>query len=83
MLGTWRRHPTDVNFRAPGHGQVLKLNIPIIAFTAEYDQEMKDKCTACGIDDFLFKPADAKEFKAKITKYLDSCTDRTCDIIVP
>mmetsp|Transcript_7269 Transcript_7269/g.14808 ORF Transcript_7269/g.14808 Transcript_7269/m.14808 type:complete len:730 (-) Transcript_7269:525-2714(-) len=61
--------------------KVLGLRMPIIAFTAEYSQEMKDTCMGIGMDDFLSKPANAKEFKNKITKHLDAaamCYPQKC-----
>ena len=44
--------------------------MPIIAFTAEYSLEMQQNCYAVGMNDFLSKPANAKEFRTKITKQL-------------
>jgi len=48
----------------------LKLQMPIIAFTAEHGAEMKQQCTSIGMDDFLCKPVNSKEFKTIISKYL-------------
>jgi len=48
----------------------LKLQMPIIAFTAEHGAEMKQQCMSIGVDDFLCKPVNSKEFKTVISKYL-------------
>eukprot|EP00959_Pyramimonas_sp_CCMP1952_P337114 7059332-Pyramimonas_sp.AAC.1 len=62
------RRGADDNIRLPT--QVLKLTMPIIAFTAEYSPEMQETCKGVGMNDFLSKPANAKEFREKIRKQL-------------
>jgi signal transduction histidine kinase/DNA-binding response OmpR family regulator len=47
----------------------LKLTTPIIALTAKVFQEDREKCTTCGMNDFLSKPVEAKALKEMILKW--------------
>ncbi len=46
----------------------LKIKIPIIALTAAEVEEEKQKCLDAGMNDYLPKPFDVDELKAKIIK---------------
>ena len=48
----------------------LGVTIPIIAITANCMQGEKEKCQAFGMNDFLLKPIDFKEFKTTIKKWI-------------
>ena len=47
----------------------LKQMTPIIALTAKVFQEDREKCSTCGMDDFLSKPVEAKSLKEMILKW--------------
>ncbi len=51
-----------------------KSNTPIIAVTANVMDEYKKKCELVGMNDFIGKPVDIKELRAKLEKWLSiSC----------
>jgi CheY-like chemotaxis protein len=41
--------------------QDLKLDLPIIALTADAFQSQRDRCLECGMNDILVKPVSATE----------------------
>jgi CheY-like chemotaxis protein len=47
----------------------LKLATPIVALTAKVFQEDREKCAACGMNDFLSKPVLAKTLREMILKW--------------
>ena len=49
---------------------VLKLNVPIIALTADVTTVDVEKCKAVGMNDYISKPIDDKLLYSKIIKYL-------------
>jgi PAS domain S-box-containing protein len=50
--------------------QKLKLNIPIIALTANVIKGEKEKCFKVGMNDYLSKPFDEEQFLEIISKWL-------------
>lgn len=51
-----------------------KSNTPIIAVTANVMDEYRKKCELVGMNDFIGKPVDIKELRAKLEKWLSvSC----------
>jgi CheY-like chemotaxis protein len=51
--------------------QKLKLNIPIIALTANVIKGEKEKCFKVGMNDYLSKPFDEEQFLEIISKWLE------------
>jgi signal transduction histidine kinase/CheY-like chemotaxis protein len=47
----------------------LKIDAPIIALTANVEEEVKNKCLEVGMDDYLFKPFKYNELLAKVAEY--------------
>jgi signal transduction histidine kinase/CheY-like chemotaxis protein/HPt (histidine-containing phosphotransfer) domain-containing protein len=58
----------------------LKSDIPIIAMTAFVLQAEKDKCFACGMNEYLPKPLNETKLKQLLAKYL-SVNNSTADNI--
>lgn len=42
---------------------------PIVAFTADTSQDVRDRCRAIGMDDFLPKPVRLEAFRAMLLKW--------------
>jgi len=55
--------------RSGAAGEVYK-DIPIIAMTAATMPEDKDKCLACGMNDFLSKPLDAEQLYDRLCQWV-------------
>ncbi len=53
-----------------GAGEMGKPRLPIIAITANALKGEADRCRAIGMDDYLSKPVQLVNLKAKITKWL-------------
>jgi CheY-like chemotaxis protein len=51
--------------------QNLKLDIPIIALTANVIKGEKEKCFKVGMNDYLSKPFDEDQFIEIISKWLE------------
>ena len=51
--------------------QKLKLDIPIIALTANVIRGEKEKCFKAGMNDYLSKPFDEEQFLEIISKWLE------------
>lgn len=49
----------------------LKLDLPVIALTADITTDDVQKCKAAGVNDYLEKPIDEKLLYAKVVKLLD------------
>jgi two-component system, sensor histidine kinase and response regulator len=47
--------------------------IPIIASTAHAINEVRDRCLAVGMDDFLVKPFDERQMAAALSRWLKPC----------
>jgi PAS domain S-box-containing protein len=52
--------------------QKLKLDVPIIALTANVIKGEKEKCLKVGMNDYLSKPFDEEQFLEIISKWLDN-----------
>lgn len=50
---------------------VLKMDIPIIALTADVTTTDVDKCRAAGMNDYIAKPIDERILRAKIWEHLN------------
>ena len=52
--------------------QVLKLeSLPIVALSAHSEAEQRDKCEACGMNDYLTKPYRRQQLEALLKRWLD------------
>ena len=62
----------------------LKLNVPIIALTADVTTVDVEKCKAVGMNDYISKPIDDKLLYSKIIKYLKVAdSGKTGPAVVP
>lgn len=70
--------PEMNGFQATEHiRNVLKLDIPIIALTADVTTVDLEKCKAVGMNDYISKPIDDKLLLKKLNKYLDKGVEPT------
>jgi len=49
----------------------LKLEVPILALTAEYTLEVKENCTQLGMNGFLTKPTSKEELRTELERILN------------
>jgi PAS domain S-box-containing protein len=61
----------------------LKLNIPIIAFTASSSVNIENKVYECGMNDYLIKPFDPSVFYSIIAKYTNRQITTEESTIIP
>jgi signal transduction histidine kinase/CheY-like chemotaxis protein len=52
-------------------GDCLNPQVPIIALTADAQEETREKCLITGMDDFLTKPVSPKELMQKIRQWVE------------
>ena len=50
----------------------LKLELPIIALTADAFQSQRDRCLECGMNDILVKPVSANELDVYLSNLFRS-----------
>ncbi|MAY40804.1 GAF domain-containing hybrid sensor histidine kinase/response regulator [Neptuniibacter sp. UBA847] len=51
---------------------VRNSKIPVIAMTANQQQEDKDQCLAAGMDDYLLKPLELEQLSSVLSRYLSA-----------
>lgn len=56
--------------------KTMKLNVPVIALTADVTTMNAGKCKALGMNDYISKPIDEKMLYTKILKYVKQDTQR-------
>lgn len=63
-------YQTTEQIRA-GNAGAWATNIPIIAMTAHALQGDKEKCLACGMNDFVTKPVNEQQFREALKRWAD------------
>ncbi len=63
-------------------GDCLNPQVPIIALTANAQQETREKCLNAGMDDFLTKPVSPNELMYKIQQWIEKFGEKrpACDL---
>ena len=59
--------------RAQERKDYIEDTVPIIAMTANLRQQDQDKCSAAGMDDFLFKPINLNSLRKVIAQWVVGC----------
>ncbi len=59
----------------------MKLNIPIIALTADVTTADEEKCKAIGMNDYIPKPIDEKLLYAKISRFIHKPVESAPEIL--
>ncbi len=68
--------PEMDGYEATRQLRAMGIAVPIIALTANALEGDREKCLACGMNDYLSKPVQAEQLQKVLIRWLDSCPDQ-------